>query len=276
MRNLKCVFGTLMLTLALHAQTAVATLSGTVRGPLGTVVPHARISAKNIATGQTTETEADTAGTYSVPNLPQGEYEVTVSATGFSGKLEKVTIAGGAKPTLDLALTAASGNAAAPSLGDLGYTPEQAQGNALAQARLDKRSHMLKIHQRLGLITTAPLLASIIASSGAAGRHSTGTGRDIHAGLGALTAGLYFTAASFAIFAPRIEGTKTRGPIRLHKALAWIHGPGMILTPLLGAMAFDQRSRGEKVHGIAQAHSAVAWVTAGAYVSALLSVTIKF
>jgi hypothetical protein len=50
----------------------------------------------------------------------------------------------------------------------------------------------------------------------------------------------------------------------------------MILTPLLGAMAFDQRSRGEKVHGIAQAHSAVAWVTAGAYVSALLSVTIKF
>ena len=265
-----------MLILPLRPQTAVATLSGTVRGPLGAVVPYARVSAKNVATGQTAAAEADANGNYAVPNLPPGDYEVAASAAGFNGKLEKVTIAAGAARTLDLALTSASGNAAAPSLGDLGFTPEQAQGNALAQARLDRRTHMLKIHQRLGLITTVPLLATIIASSGAAGRHSTGTGRDIHAGLGALTAGLYFTAASFAIFAPRIEGTKTRGPIRLHKALAWIHGPGMILTPLLGAMAFDQRSRGEKVHGIAQAHSAVAWVTAGAYVSALLSVTIKF
>jgi hypothetical protein len=62
----------------------------------------------------------------------------------------------------------------------------------------------------------------------------------------------------------------------LHKALAWIHGPGMILTPILGAMAFDERSRGEKVHGIASAHGAVAIVTAAAYGAAILSVSIKF
>jgi hypothetical protein len=30
------------------------------------------------------------------------------------------------------------------------------------------------------------------------------------------------------------------------QALAWIHGPGMILTPMLGAMAFDQKSRERK------------------------------
>ena len=63
---------------------------------------------------------------------------------------------------------------------------------------------------------------------------------------------MYFMTAYFAIRAPKIPGTKTRGPIRLHKALAWIHGPGMILTPILGAMAFAQKSRGEKVHGIAR------------------------
>jgi len=28
-----------------------------------------------------------------------------------------------------------------------------------------------------------------------------------------------------------------RGPIRLHKTLAWIHGPAMVLTPILGGMA---------------------------------------
>lgn len=85
---------------------------------------------------------------------------------------------------------------------------------------------MLKTHQRLGLITIAPLVATIIASSMAGGRHGTATGRDVHAGLGSLTAGMYFTTAYFAIRAPTIAGTKTRGPIRLHKALVWIHGPG--------------------------------------------------
>ena len=83
-------------------------------------------------------------------------------------------------------------------------------------------------------------------------------------------------SAYYAIRAPRIPGTVTRGPIRLHKALAFIHGPGMILTPILGAMAFDEKSRGEKVHGIASAHGAVAIVTAAAYGAAIMSVSIKF
>ena len=87
---------------------------------------------------------------------------------------------------------------------------------------------------------------------------------------------MYLTTASFAIFAPKIQGTAARGPIRLHKALAWIHGPGMILTPILGAMAFQQLNMGEKVHGIASAHGAVAAVTAVAYGAAILSVSIKF
>src|SRR6185437_7986154 len=68
---------------------------------------------------------------------------------------------------------------------------------------------------------------------------------------------MYFTTPYFAIAAPKTKGTKTRGPIRLHKALAWIHGPGMILTPILGAMAYSQKSKGEKVHGIASAHGPV-------------------
>lgn len=91
-----------------------------------------------------------------------------------------------------------------------------------------------------------------------------------------MTAGLYFTTAYFSIFAPKVPGTPTRGHIRLHKALAWIHGPGMILTPFLGGMAFEQKSRGERVHGIASAHGAVAVLTAGAYGLAIASVSFKF
>lgn len=167
-------------------------------------------------------------------------------------------------------------NPAAPTLEDLGLSPDQIRGNAQDQARLDKRSHMLKIHQRLGLITTIPLFATVLSGGFAGGKTTSSSSRDLHAALGSVTTGLYLTTAYFSIFAPRVPGTTARGPIRLHKALAWIHGPGMILTPILGVMAFDQRNRGEKVHGIAGAHGAVAVTTAAAYGLAILSVSVRF
>jgi hypothetical protein len=171
---------------------------------------------------------------------------------------------------------APSSSASAPSLTDLGFPPEATQSNAKEQALLDKRTHMLKIHQRMGLIATIPMMAAIFSSAGAAGKGKDTTGRDLHLALGAVAGDLYFITAYYAIRAPKPSGTETRGPIRFHKAMAWIHGPGMILTPILGAMAYNQKNNGEKVHGIASAHTPVAIVTAGAFGAALLSVSLKF
>ena len=171
---------------------------------------------------------------------------------------------------------APSSSTTAPSLSDLGLSPEQTQGNAREQALLDKRTHMLKIHQRMGLITTIPLVATVILGPGAGGKSEGTAARDLHVALGAVTGDLYGITAYYAIRAPRIPGTKKRGPIKFHEAMAWIHGPGMILTPILGIMAFDQKNNGEKVHGIASAHGPVAIVTAGAFGAALLSVSVKF
>jgi len=179
------------------------------------------------------------------------------------------------KPSSDLP-NAPSSTKAEPSLEDLGFSAAQAQGDAKQQALLDKRTHMLKIHQRLGLIAAIPITASVITSVGAGGKDTSKASRDLHAALGGLAGDLYFMSAYYAIRAPRVPGTETRGPIRFHKAMAWIHGPGMIATPILGILAFDQKNKGEKVHGIAQAHGPVAFVTAGAFGAALLSVSLKF
>lgn len=167
-------------------------------------------------------------------------------------------------------------NQGAPSLSDLGFSKADEEGNARQQALLDKRTHMLKIHQRMGLITTIPMIASVVTSLNAGGRSEGTASRDLHVALGALTGDLYGITAYYAIRAPKIEGTETRGPIKFHKIMAWIHGPGMIATPILGAIAFSQKNNGERVHGIAQAHGPVAIVTAGAFGAALLSVSWKF
>src|SRR5271166_2393390 len=179
------------------------------------------------------------------------------------------------KPSTDLP-NAPSSSKTEPSLEDLGFSTSQAQGDARQQALLDKRTHMLKIHQRMGLITTIPLIATVAISLNAGGKNTSSASRDLHTALGGLTGDLYFITAYYAIRAPRVPGTETRGPIRFHKVMAWIHGPGMIATPILGIMAFDQKNKGEKVHGIAQAHGPVAIVTAGAFGAALLSVSVKF
>jgi len=273
---MRAVALSLVLAVSLQAQTAGLMLSGTVTGSSGPMA-NATITVTNVATGQTVQAQTGVLGYYSVPNLTPGEYQVSVLAPGFESKVVRVTLGPSVGQTVDLTLSPASGQGGL-SLQDLGISPAEAAGNALEQARLDKRSHMLMIHQRLGLATAVPMLASILTSPSAKiGRRqpSSPAGREIHGALGAVTAGMYVTTAYFAIRAPKVPGTETRGHIRLHKALAWIHGPGMLLTPALGAIAYQQESRGQQVHGIASIHSQVAVVTFGSFVAAMLSVSIK-
>jgi hypothetical protein len=277
------------LTCSAAGQESTSVLSGTVTDASGKGVTGAKVSALNLVTGQTSEAGADENGYFSFSGMPAGEYEITASAEGSGTSAEKVTLTTASPQTLNLTLSQAqkpsgsenlpnapSASKPTPSLDDLGFPAAATQANAAEQALLDKRSHMLKIHQRMGLITAGPLVATLIASVGAGGKSTSTSSRDLHVALGALTGDLYGITAYYAIRAPRIKGTETRGPIKVHKALAWVHGPGMILTPILGAMAFDQKSNGEKVHGIASAHGPVAIVTAGAFGAAMLAVSVKF
>lgn len=274
----------------LSAQTPAAALSGKISDASGKAVSSAKVTAKNLETGESAEAQTDAEGIYSLKNLVPGAYEVSVSAGNSGARTAQVKLVVGQQQTLDLALVpvpqeplpnAPSPDSGAPSLGDLGFTPQQTQSDAKLQAMLEKRTEMLKIHQRLGLIAVAPMAAALITGpmAKAKGRNGqpitepTTANLDFHAALGGATAALYYTSAYYSIFAPRVPGTTKHGAIRLHETLAFVHVPGMIITPALGIMAYKQENAGEKVHGLASAHGTVAWITAGAYGASIVAVS---
>ncbi len=250
-----------------RAQASPGSVTGQVKSESGQVIAGAKVSVKSVTSGEAHEAQTDSTGQYSVTGLPAGDYEVAVSAPGFSTETHRVTLAAGATQTMDMKL------APELSVGSLGFPTAQTQGSAQQQALLDRRSHMLQVHQKLGLITAFPMAATLISSTQAGGRHSSDTGRNVHIALGSATTGLYAATAYYAIFAPRVKGEPRHGPTRFHEVMAFIHGPGMVMTPVLGAMAASQLNNGERVHGIASAHGEVAVVTAAAYGLALISET---
>src|SRR5579871_5700080 len=73
----------LAVSLGMSAQTFRGTILGTVTDNSGAVIAGATVTVKNTATGlaRTTQTGGD--GGYSIPELPIGTYDVSVTQTGF-------------------------------------------------------------------------------------------------------------------------------------------------------------------------------------------------
>ncbi len=285
----------LMLPVPLAAQTV--TLSGTASDAKGKPVANATVTLKP-AQGSVIEVRTDKEGKYSFANLAPGDYTISASGAGLAAKPVALTLATTGRQAEDLLLTPGEGQelpgapsapaspanpspSSQPSLEDLGFSAQQTQGNAQLQATLEKRTRMLRIHQKLGLFTAIPMAAAVITGpmakakgkNGEIIRQPTDANLDFHAAIGGLTTAMYFTTAYYSMFAPRVPGNPKHGGIRWHEGLAFVHGPGMILTPILGAMAYNQENSGQKAHGIAAQHGTVAYVTAIAYGTSIIAVS---
>ena len=94
----------LLFSAPLRAQVAGATLTGTITDAQGGAVANAKVTAKNGATGITSETTTNSTGNYNLVNLIPADYVVSVSATGFNTSTTKVTLTVGAQQELNLAL----------------------------------------------------------------------------------------------------------------------------------------------------------------------------
>lgn len=67
----------------LTAQQDRGTLTGTASDPAGAVVPGVKVTITNTATNATYETATNSAGQFTMPNLPIGPYRVQYETAGF-------------------------------------------------------------------------------------------------------------------------------------------------------------------------------------------------
>jgi len=96
---------TILFATPAFAQVVGGTLSGTVSDPSGAGIPQAKLVIKNVATGVGRTITTNTDGFYTTVNLPAGNYELTISANGFSTETSYgITMTVGAQLTYNTTL----------------------------------------------------------------------------------------------------------------------------------------------------------------------------
>jgi hypothetical protein len=83
LRLLVCAASLLVCAISLVAQSTTASLGGTVTDATGASISDALVTAQNVGTGFTQNTQSDAAGAFLFPRLPVGSYELRVERAGF-------------------------------------------------------------------------------------------------------------------------------------------------------------------------------------------------
>src|SRR6266516_636879 len=73
----------LLFTAALHAQTGVGQIQGTVNDASGAVIPNASVSLQHVQTANKFDTKTSSVGFFVFPSLQSGDYKLTISAPGL-------------------------------------------------------------------------------------------------------------------------------------------------------------------------------------------------
>jgi hypothetical protein len=108
----------LLMAVPSTGQVRGTTISGSISSPSGGPIANAAVTLKNLATNEARSFTANANGSYELPNLPPGKYEITVSAPGYApGSITVDVAADSGAPANLVLLPLASGGATKASGG---------------------------------------------------------------------------------------------------------------------------------------------------------------
>tara|TARA_Y100001949_G_C15913490_1_gene297921 strand:- start:155 stop:790 length:636 start_codon:yes stop_codon:yes gene_type:complete len=132
------------------------------------------------------------------------------------------------------------------------------------------RERMLKAHQIIGYITFAGMIyQGILGGKLYNGDYSV---YDTHKKLGKIVTASYFTGAALSLFTPPpLVSRKKEGlnNIRLHKILANVHVPAMIVTNIYADKQYEKKSYKE-------IHKVSAYTAVASYTLAMVTIIFDF
>ncbi len=158
------------------AQTGTSRITGTVTDPTGAVLPNAKVTARNEATGVSYTAQTSSAGSYSFDSLPVGNYEIKVEAQGFrtySSTANVLTV--GAPLVVDAAMQV---GAATEVVSVQGAYERLATTNAALGDVIERKTITeLPLNGRnpLSLITLQPGLVQRTSAGAGSGTHVNGS-----------------------------------------------------------------------------------------------------
>ena len=132
------------------------------------------------------------------------------------------------------------------------------------------RERMLKAHQIIGYITFAGMIyQGILGGKLYNGDYSV---YDTHKKLGNIVTASYFTGAALSLFSPPpLVNRKREGlnNIRLHKILANVHVPAMVITNIYADKQYEKKSYKE-------IHKVSAYTAVASYTLAMITIIFDF
>jgi hypothetical protein len=157
------------------------------------------------------------------------------------------------------------------NVNDLGFQAEELKQDPEERGLLQKRAHKLQLHQKLGIATL--VLVGAAALTAKEGEQAP----ENHEILGMVAGATYFTTAYFSLTAPEPKVMRPPGwNMKLHKAMAFIHFPAMLLLPFAGKQASDAYRDGKEPDGLGKHKKTLANAAVASLAVSAIAVSFDF
>lgn len=103
-RAVLCLVALFLLAAVVFGQTVNGTVTGIITDASGAIVSGVDVTVHNSETGQVRFTKTDSAGLYSIPALPPGQYTVDTSQQGYADETSQIKLAVGQVLNLNFSL----------------------------------------------------------------------------------------------------------------------------------------------------------------------------